>query len=101
MNVTEPVPGVYTIQSATYFIKSLGNAAKKQGAAGWMKRDLQVDEVKIDDFQSDQSLFDWKSLPIPIGTTVTDRRYDPPLQFNHGIDPLDEEILRQASKRNK
>lgn len=99
ITVEEVVAGVLVDTRALTFISDLGTVAKKDKSAGWLKRQMETQQVKIDDFEYDEQLFDRKSLPIPRGALVTDQRHDPPLVFNHGQAPLDEEVLRGAANK--
>jgi hypothetical protein len=94
VELAEVLPGVFAEKKATYFTQDTGSTAKKDGRAGWTKRDLEVSEVLVEDFDYSDDLLNWRSLPIPVGAHVTDNRHDPPLTFSHGIEPLDEEILQ-------
>jgi hypothetical protein len=100
VELAEVIPGVFLEKRATLFSEETRGPARRDGRAGWRKLDLEVTEVHIEDFEYDDSQFDWKSLPISAGVHVTDTRHDPPLEFNHGVEPLDEEILADALRRS-
>jgi len=103
-NVTETtaeykdvLPGVvYPIRGTCNF-SSLGEAAKRDGRAGWGRRDVEITELKVGDFEFDEENFTASSLPIPVGAAVTDFRTSPPLRLNYKQAPLDEQLLRGAA----
>lgn len=94
---TEVSPGLFVITKASLLARIGGNKQTK----GWRKFDFIVDDFKSHDFPFDERLFDTKSLPVPIGTTVLDHRYDPARQFTYGKDPVDEEKLLAARGRGR
>lgn len=74
LEIAEIGPKVFLPKSATSFTSTLGTIDRQDGAASWWKKDLEVTDVKFGDFDYDAKLFDWKSLPIPSGAHVEDRR---------------------------
>jgi hypothetical protein len=96
VSLQEIAPGLFYAENATNFVTETGTVAQRDGSAGWLKRDLAVDEIRFGDFEYDEELFQHSSLPINMGTNVTDWRFDPPLTFVYGREPLEEQILRAA-----
>jgi hypothetical protein len=94
--IDEFLPGVFFARRGQEFVENLGSVDKRDKKAGWGLKQFIVDEIQTGDFEYDEGQFDWKSLPIPAGAHVEDRRVDPPLTFKYGQSPLDEEVMKAA-----
>ncbi len=89
---TEIAPQVYFLKQSQRSIFAQSESSPPQ----WRIETLQVTDVKLGDFQYDESKFTLASLPIPKGTIVTDHRSDPPHQYVYAQAPLDEQRLRKS-----
>lgn len=93
----EVVPGVHFPSRATLKFLNAGAVALAQDRASGGMRQLEINSIELGDFEFDEQLFSWKSLPVPIRALVTDRRFDPPRTFVYGKAPLDEQVLAHAA----
>jgi hypothetical protein len=70
----EARPGIFLAKRARTFVADTGMVARRDGRAGWLRRDMEVTSVKVGDFPYQERLFRSESLPVPKDVHIIDDR---------------------------
>lgn len=66
-------------------IRSRGTFALNEKNASIGKKEFIIDQLKVDEFEYDDTLFKTSSLPLTDSTHVKDRRVTPPSEYTWPI----------------